>query len=109
MTSIGEDPQMTTTGLRIASEFDQLSITMSAEAGGPTVGQVFFITEDDGEYGDDKFAWFEVIGDGIIHTYDIDMSEIAGWDGVITALRIDPVEATPVDAEIAIESITISD
>ena len=49
---------------------------------------------------------FDVISDGQFHTYDLDMSSISEWSGLINQIRIDPVVSA--GRTIEIDRIAIS-
>ena len=105
MASTGDDPYMVNTTVRIPSGFDTVTVTMAVDAGGPTSGEFFFLTEEDEVYDEDKLVVFDVIGDGEMRTYEFDMSGIDTWDGFISAVRLDP--AGTGDTSITIDSITV--
>ena len=56
-------------------------------------GQLFFVTDADSDWDEAKSLIFDVIGDGEYHDYVLDMSTVEGWAGVITQMRLDPVES----------------
>jgi len=92
MVSSGDDPYMVSSAVEFpASDYGQLSITMKVSAGDPTVGEVFFLTDTAPMWDGDKYMVFDVISDGEFHTYDLDMSSISEWRGLIQQIRIDPV------------------
>jgi hypothetical protein len=92
MESTGDDPYIVSPPITVpADEYNRLGIRMEVSAGGSTGGQLFFITDADSEWNEDKSLIFDVIGDGEYHDYVLDMSSVKGWDGVITQMRLDPV------------------
>jgi hypothetical protein len=92
MLASGDDPYMVSSAVEFpASDYSQLSITMKVSAGDPTVGEVFFLTDTDPQWNENKYLVFDVISDGEFHTYDLDMSSVSGWRGLIQQIRIDPV------------------
>lgn len=91
-TSTGDDASFISPALVMPAEYDRLRIEMTVAAGSATRGQVFFITEDDADYGESKSLVFDVIADGEPHAYVLDLGSVPGWDGTITRLRVDPVE-----------------
>lgn len=105
MTSTGDDPYLVNTGLRIPAQFDQVTITMAVDAGGPSFAEFFYLNENDAEYGSNKLVIFDIEADGAMHTYELDMSNERRWDGVITSLRLDP--AIRGDTPITIDQITV--
>jgi hypothetical protein len=64
---------------------------MKVSEGDPTIGEIFFLTDTDSTWDGDKYLVFDVISDGEFHTYDLDMSSIGEWRGLIQQIRIDPV------------------
>ena len=82
------------------AEYGRLRIEMTVAAGAGTRGQVFFVTEDDADYGESKSLVFDVIADGEPHAYVLDLGSVPGWDGTITRLRLDPVESAGRDVAI---------
>lgn len=92
MVSSGDDPYMVSSAVEFpANDYGQLSITMKVSAGDSTVGEVFFLTNSDPVWNESKYLVFDVISDGEFHTYDLDMSSLSGWRGLIQQIRIDPV------------------
>jgi hypothetical protein len=92
MQSNGDDPYMSSSAVEFpARDYGKLHITMKVSTGEPTVGQVFFVTDSDKEFDEAKSLVFDVISDSEFHTYDLDMSSIAGWRGLIQQIRLDPV------------------
>ena len=92
MRSSGNDPYLVSAPVQFsADENGQLRITMKVSSGESTVGQVFFTTDLDKDFNEAKSLVFDVISDGEFHTYDLDMSTVSGWRGLITQIRIDPV------------------
>ena len=85
-----------------AEEVERVGIRMKASEGEATVGQLFFITEADPEWGETKSLVFEVFSDGEFHDYVLDMAEVDGWQGVVTQIRLDPVGHPGRDIEIGI-------
>ena len=106
MQSTSDDPYMLATGLRLSPQFATVTITMAVE-GGDNFGELFFVTENDRYFGEDKILGFEVVGDGEMHSYELDFNSLAAWSGAITGLRFDPV--TTADTRIEIDSISFGD
>ncbi|NOH13431.1 MAG: hypothetical protein HND51_17475 [Chloroflexi bacterium] len=104
MRSTGEDPHMGSPLLTVvAVQNSKITIEMKVSPGEQSEGQLFFITDSDGEWGEAKSVFFPVIADGEFHTYELDMSTIEGWQGIVTQIRLDPLY-TP-DSVIEIDSI----
>jgi hypothetical protein len=94
MESTGDDPFMLSAPVTIpADEYNRLGIRMKVSAGGATGGQLFFVTDADSDWDEAKSLYFNVHGDGKYHDYELDLSAVEGWVGVITQLRLDPVES----------------
>ena len=92
MQSSGDDPFMSSSGVEFpANDNGRISITMKVSPGEATIGQVFFISDLDRDFDEAKSLVFDVINDGEFHTYDLDMSSVNGWRGLIAQIRIDPV------------------
>ena len=66
---------------------------MKISDGGLTGGQLFFVTDADSDWNEAKSLYFNVHSDGEYHDYELDLSAVEGWAGVITQLRLDPVES----------------
>ena len=54
------------------------------------LGQVFFRTEADPNWGESQSVLFDIDADGEWHDYEIDMLANSGWNAMVTQLRIDP-------------------
>jgi hypothetical protein len=65
---------------------------MKASASVEGIGQLFFITDSAGNYDEAKSLRFPIQADGEFHTYVLDMSQVPGWRGVITQIRLDPTD-----------------
>jgi RHS repeat-associated protein len=56
-----------------------------------TVGQIYFITNQDPNWNEAKHKNFTIIANDTNYTeYTIDMSGVPGWTGTLTQLRLDP-------------------
>lgn len=104
MVSTADDPYFSTTGLQIPAAYSRATVTMAVD-GGDNFAQLFFIADNELAYSEETQIGFEVVGDGEMHTYDLDLSSIPAWDGSITALRFDPV--TTADTTVRIDRIAI--
>lgn len=102
--STGDDPILVQTGLSIPAAYRRVRITMAVD-GPDNFAQLFFLTDSRGEYSNSTVMGFDVVGDGEMQTYELDMSELPAWDGQIVALRFDPV--TTDGTTIAIDEITV--
>ncbi|MEX0322656.1 MAG: right-handed parallel beta-helix repeat-containing protein [Puniceicoccaceae bacterium] len=63
-------------------------VLMSSTSG--KVAQIFFQTETDPSFSADKSVAFDVIDDGVMREYVIDMGDCPKYLGVVTKWRIDP-------------------
>ena len=92
MQSTGADPYISSAAVEFPAEENRhISITMKVSSGESTIGQIFFVTDLDPNYSEAKSLVFEVVADGEFHTYDLDMSSVSGWSGLVQQLRFDPV------------------
>lgn len=89
-TATGEDPYMGSSPLDIpAAEYTRIEIRMRTTNGSD--GQIFFITDQDPNWFGTKSQFFSINSDGGFHVYQIDMSNVRGWDGRILQVRLDPM------------------
>jgi hypothetical protein len=51
-------------------------------------GKVYFATDNDPVYSEDKAVSFAMVNDGALHGYRVFMADNAGWEGTIVGLRI---------------------
>jgi GH25 family lysozyme M1 (1,4-beta-N-acetylmuramidase) len=58
--------------------------------GGDKLSQLYFVTAADGAWNDAKAKRFIAPGDGAFHALTVDMSDVPGWAGTVTQLRLDP-------------------
>jgi hypothetical protein len=106
MTVTGGDPVMVSPPVEFpARDYSQISITMKVSPGEQTFGEIFFLTDTDSRWDGEKYTTFDVISDGEYHTYDIDMSALSEWKGLIQQIRLDPVVSE--GFQIEIDRITI--
>ncbi len=92
-TSLG-DPQLMGPQFQVpAQDYTRLEIRMSASNAPDTFGQVFWNRLEDApfEFIASRQQTFTLIPDGQMHTYVLDLSNRADWNGTITQLRLDPV------------------
>ena len=107
--SIGLDPsfESPTSLLISASKTPVITVRMRIKPGQGTVGQIFFITNQDSQIDETKSVVFSLFQDGTFQTYNILMSENEAWQGVVTRIRLDPV-GDPITANIQFEIDYIS-
>ena len=66
-------------------------VRMKQSAG--TVAQLFYITESDPVWNSAKSAFFNITADGQYHDYFVDL-DVAGAQGIVTQVRLDPTTAS---------------
>ncbi len=57
------------------------------------VAELFWKTWDSPYFSADKRVTFRIVNDGQFRTYEIDLSRVPSYRGLITGLRFDPIEA----------------
>lgn len=99
----GRDPYIGRSRLRVpAGTCHTLVVRMKKTAGAR--GQVFWATAAEPGLSDKRYLNYSTVCDGQFHDVRIPVGEHPGWQGTITAIRIDPdVEGLP--GAVAIESI----
>ncbi|MGD8814457.1 MAG: hypothetical protein PVI78_08270, partial [Anaerolineales bacterium] len=91
-TSTSNDPYMMSHPISAdASRLSRIEIRMRTSAG--REASIFFITESDSDWGEDKALHFPVTGVGQFHIYKLDMATVNSWRGTITGLRLDPTNS----------------
>lgn len=96
----GADPHFGVSGLAQPSVLSTLNIRMRISDGGFGQGQVFFATDTQPAFEEFDSVLFDVQTDDEFHDYAIDMSSDPDWDGLITAIRIDPIFDGPATVEV---------
>jgi hypothetical protein len=87
-----DDPHWLSPDLAIhADATETVSILMSNQ-NDDTNGRIYFRTPSDDGYSQVQSVGFAVDNSGDWLTYDVDMSVNDGWDGMVTGLRVDPIE-----------------
>jgi hypothetical protein len=88
-----DDPYLLSPVLSVpAGAYDGVAITM-AHTAESTSGMVSFTTASCPDFDEGKVVGFSTINDGSSREYVVPMSDNAQWEGTITRLRVDPVEA----------------
>ncbi|MEM1332596.1 MAG: hypothetical protein AAGG08_03975 [Actinomycetota bacterium] len=90
-TTTGDDPHFQSGAIVVPSEFDVLTIRMRLPEGLTSFGELFWVTDLDGELDGDKYEDFNVDGTGEFEDIRIDLSTNPEWTGTIRSIRIDPV------------------
>ncbi len=80
-------------------------VRMSQTAG--EVGQFFFITETDPVWDQSKSAFFNIVPDGNMHDYFVDLGSSVETNGVITQIRLDPT--IDPDSSMEIDFVRLTD
>ncbi|XSG75823.1 hypothetical protein ACP8Y2_02235 [Herpetosiphon llansteffanensis] len=87
-----QDPHLLSPRITLDSaQWSKLEITMATSLPNQH-GQLYWMAPGEGATEDRSVAW-DVIGDGALHTYTLDLSQIPTWQGQIGMLRLDPVVA----------------
>ena len=81
-----------------ADVYPFIEIIMRVDGG--TEAEINFVTDDDPMLKWQRLFAFELIPDGEMHRYVIDLREFSWWDGTVKYLRFRPVNAGLVDIEI---------
>ena len=110
--STGDDPYISSPdSLQIsAAATPIITIRKRVIQGQGTEGRIYFVTSQDKNWDGKKSATFLIKNDGTFQTYNISMSESSGWQGMITQLRLDPVDnpnGVNANVEMAIDYISV--
>ncbi|MGQ9731242.1 MAG: hypothetical protein ACUVX8_08185 [Candidatus Zipacnadales bacterium] len=91
LTFIGPDPYLVRSFLRIdPDQYTKIKVRMKLSSGNPE-GQLFWTTETEPIFRDDKYLNFPIQPDGDWHEYEIPVGEHPKWKGQgIRGLRLDP-------------------
>jgi len=100
--------QMASYPLKIEPErFDSVFIRMSGNGLGGH-GKLYFATDKEPQYSEDKAVEFEVFNDGNFHEYGVFMADHDKWEGAIVGIRIDlPDMFIEETTEISFDSINL--
>lgn len=79
-------------------------VRMSQTAGASA--QLFYVTESDPIWNEEKSAVFSISPDGNMHDYFVDL-DTAGGNGVITQIRLDPTDAS--GSEMAVDFVRLTE
>ncbi|HLO27773.1 MAG TPA: TIR domain-containing protein [Anaerolineales bacterium] len=102
----GDDPYIhSPTQLHISAATPAVTIRMRITNGKGSFGAMFFLTDKDKIWDGAKYASFQIKNDGAFHTYDVLMPP--AWQGVITQLRLDPIEDAAANTQIEIDYISV--
>ncbi|MCK5689622.1 hypothetical protein KAI87_10155, partial [Myxococcota bacterium] len=111
MTVPGSDPMWLSPTLQInAAAYSSISVTM-ANNGNPVDDshmQIFWLVSGAANFSETNSAWIRDISNtGGWATYTLDLSEEENWSGLITQIRIDPIESGN-DSTIGVDSIVLT-
>lgn len=91
--SLGIDPYLVSPIFAVDAQTSHtVTIKMKVSAAIEGIGQLFFITADDGNMSEAKSLRFPIQADGEFHEYKLHMSQVPGWKGVIKQIRLDPTD-----------------
>jgi hypothetical protein len=108
--STGDDPSFESPASLVipASNTPVITVRMRIIQGQGTVGQIFFLTDQDSNWDESKSVVFILDQDGTFQTYNILMSETPAWRGTVTKIRLDPVnDPTTINIQFAIDYISV--
>jgi len=74
-----------------AEQYNAVLVVMDSRAAN-TNGRIYFTTQSSPNYSDDKWVAFTLKPNGSYRLYRIPMSQHPSWKGIITGLRLDPVD-----------------
>lgn len=101
--SIGADPHMVSAPTAIdVGGLPAIEVRMSVTEG--QTGQIFFATWARFGFAEERSLSFPIVSDGQFHTYVLDMSNVRGWQGIVTQIRLDP---TDTEAQVAVDYIRL--
>lgn len=87
----GVDPILSAPLLALdTARVQALEITMTTSAQGQTAQ--FFWSGADGMMSDQHSVRWELTGDGQTQTYTVPLQGVAGWNGIVNRIRLDPIE-----------------
>ncbi|MFI4912230.1 MAG: right-handed parallel beta-helix repeat-containing protein [Sedimentisphaeraceae bacterium JB056] len=91
MASSGYDPHIYTPDTWVVAAANPMAVIRYSSTLGNT-GRLYFVTKNDTLWNEEKSVSFDIVSDGQLHRYDIDMFTCASYKGVITQIRIDPTD-----------------
>ncbi len=90
-----------------SSKFTKINLRMKiAKVSSETTGQIYFITDQDQNWDENKKIEYRIKESGNFEEYSIDISKNANWKEIIKGLRIDPTEGS--ESDIWIDYIRLS-
>jgi hypothetical protein len=84
-----------------------ITVRMRVQTNYQLVGKIYFVTNKDGNWDEKKRKIFSVRTNEQMETYDIDMSTVSTWQGVITQIRVDPLDNVFAGIQITIDYISV--
>jgi hypothetical protein len=104
-TATAPDPYLSSATLEKPAADSKVAVRLRNGTPG-TTAQLFFTTAADNSWSEARSKRTAIVPDSDFTVYTFDMSDIPGWSGNITGLRLDPVEAT---GSFAIDWIRVGD
>jgi hypothetical protein len=93
VTASANDPQWVSPNLSMqAFNFPKIVINM-ANQNSSNKGKIYFKTNTENYYSEDKSVSFTVDTSGVWKTYTVDLSVNSKYTGLITGIRVDPIES----------------
>jgi len=100
----GQDPYISSAHVKIAAATaSMITVQMSLTQTNSSKGAIYFTTDKDSNFDERKKQSFPLHDGAGQFKYDIDMSRISTWQGVITQLRLDPVDDPSPSSYVEIE------
>ncbi len=90
-TAIGPDPYMLSSWLQKPGRNKKVVVRLRNGTAGKTA-QLFFLTAADRLWNQAKSKRVAILPNSDFRAYTFDMSDVPGWTGTITRLRLDPVQ-----------------
>ena len=100
------DPHLLTPRITLqASDWRSLEITMATTI--PNQRGQFYWIEPSGSATEDRSVTWDIIADGAMHTYTLDLASNPNWNGTIGLLRIDPVGSGDGDQRVIVQRVRL--
>lgn len=84
-------------------------ITLRMKISKGSSGSIYFITKTDNEWNEKKRVFFFIKDYDAFQTYNITMPSISNWQGVVTQLRLVPVDGDFTSVKVEIDYISVHD
>lgn len=89
-----------------ADAYRYIRVEMASTA--DTCGQMYFVLDGQRTFAEAQSVTFDVLPDGQMHTYTLDMGENAAWSGKVSRLRLDPVCSSGVGGTFILSQVQLS-